>query len=88
MKVYVEDTDVLEKKGTTKEGKKYHIRDQVAYAQFPNERYPRKIKVPLPDEVDFYEVGVYQVADESFMVGSFDSLKLGRLTLEPYTDID
>jgi len=82
MEIVIEETQVQEKTGTGANGRPYHIRDQQGYAILPGKAYPIAVRIPLEREQPPYPLGRYHLADESFMVGQFDTLKLGRLVLE------
>lgn len=89
--IRIEDLVVNTKSGIAKESKNpYTIHEQRGYAcligsdGFP-EKYPAKMSVNVEsDEHGMpkpYPVGEYTLAAESFMVGDFGQLRLGRMKL-------
>lgn len=83
MKIEIKTSEVITKSGTSKNGRQYSIREQVGYALIPGEAYPVRVSLPLRDEQPAYQPGMYQVLDESYMVGDFGRLTIGRLQLAP-----
>lgn len=87
MLIEITSRSVDERSGT-KNGKDWKIRTQIGYARIPdrdgNEQpYPESIKIDLAKDQPPYEPGLYVVADNSYYVGDFQKLTLGRLVLAP-----
>lgn len=83
MKIFIQSAEVIEKTGVSqKTGKPYSIREQLGYAHIPGKHFPVAIRIPLEDGSAPYPEGNYLLSDRSFQVGSFDTLKLGRVYLE------
>lgn len=98
LQITIEDEKFTEKKGVSKEGgKPYCIREQVAYVQLVHDdgqpkKFPTEMKVNVPDGVDSqgnpapgqpYKPGAYLLAPQSFYVGQYGQLLLGRAQLIP-----
>lgn len=84
--VEVKSSEVASKSGTSaRSGKPYQIREQSAYAVFPGKAYPVEIKFSLGDDQAPYEPGLYEIGPDSFFVGNFGQLMIGKLQLEPTT---
>lgn len=91
LKIEVKDTTVKTRTGN-KNGRDWKIRTQDAYVYTYLEtgvlsHYPDKITIDLasgnantPDQPPF-AVGVYAVHPQSFYVGDYGSLRVGRLVL-------
>lgn len=86
IKIEIKSLKVDEVSGTSKAGKPYHIRKQTGWAQtYDNSGsqnpYPEKIEFNLAENQLPYAIGVYTIAPESFYVGDFNGLSIGRLIL-------
>ncbi len=80
--MHVEVTGTVQKREgiSKKTNKPWSMREQEGYLHTTTEKYPRKIKFAVPDEVaDGYAIGKYEVDwDKTATVGDFDSLAVGR----------
>lgn len=74
IKIEITSREVNERKGTSKDGNPFRIRAMTGYMHKSNEKYPQKIEINLRDEEAPYEVGMYELSDDSFFVGRFSSL--------------
>lgn len=75
--IEIDSSEVKTRSGVSaKTGKDYSIREQVAYAHIPGNRYPQQIKLTLEDGQHPYPVGKYALDPSSFYVGRFDDLQL------------
>lgn len=79
-KIEVKSTAVTEKNGTSAKGKAYSIKEQEAWATINGEY--RRLRVALADGAAPYAVGVYDLAESSFMVNQYGGLEFGRVVLE------
>lgn len=75
-------TAVMEKAGTTREGKSYLIRYQEADVHLPGKRHPQTIEIRVPDNSGGYAKGEYTLSAHSFYVGRYNKLECNP-TLEP-----
>jgi hypothetical protein len=80
--IEVKSTNVQEKRGTSREGKQFHIREQSAYLD-AGKAYPVEIKVPLDESAPPYPPGNYLVDPQCLYVDRYGQLALGRLKLMP-----
>jgi len=86
IRIEVKSLVVSEVSGIAKSGKPYHIRKQTGWAHTydasgtPNP-YPEKIEFNLQENQPPFALGVYTIAPESFYVGDFNALAIGRLIL-------
>jgi len=79
---------ITEVNGTSKAGKPYHMRKQSAWAYTYDQHgkphpYPERIEFNLMDDQQAFPAGRYSIAPQSFFVGDFNALSIGRLLLEP-----
>ena len=86
--IEIKSPAITEVSGTSKAGKPYHMRKQSAWAytydqQGKPQPYPERIEFNLSDEQLAFAAGRYTIAPQSFFVGDFNSLAIGRLILEP-----
>jgi len=81
MKIEVRSTVVNVKKGTSKAGKPFEIPEQEVRAEFNDE--VRKVRIALQDGQAAYPVGLYALADSSFVVNQYGGFEIGRVTLVP-----
>lgn len=63
------------KEGTGQNGKPYRIREQEAWLHIDQMKYPQRVKIPLNNGIAPYAVGMYVVADESYIVGKYLDLR-------------
>ena len=84
IKIEVKSLEVHARSGiSSKSGKPYNIRTQPGYALLPGKAYPVEISLTLEEGQSPWAVGAYKLASESFFVGQYNNLQLGRLVLEP-----
>jgi|SRR5665647_1466032 len=88
LRIEVKSPLVQEISGTSKAGKPYHIRKQAAWAYTYDPMgalnpFPERIEFTLADGQDPHPVGNYTLSPQSFFVGDFHSLSIGRPILEP-----
>jgi len=76
--------DIEEKRGTSKQGTPYVIREQLGYVDL-GQTYPVGIRVPLDKTAPPYTPGRYMVDNDSLYVDRYGKLSLGRLRLKPAT---
>lgn len=69
------------KSGTRRDGRAYSIREQECWLHSNGEI--RKVTVPLSREQEAYKPGIYELDDQSFEVGRFGQLEIGRAVLRP-----
>jgi hypothetical protein len=86
IRIEVKSLKVDEVSGTSKAGKPYHIRKQTGWAHTydasgTQNPYPEKIEFNLAENQAPFALGVYTIAPESFYVGDFNALSIGRLIL-------
>jgi Helix-destabilising protein len=82
IQIEIKSTDVDDKRGTSRAGKPYHIREQFGYADL-GKAYPVEIRVPLDANAPPYAPGTYAIHPDSLYVDRFGRLTLGRLKLVP-----
>jgi helix-destabilizing protein len=82
IQIEIKSTDIEDKRGISRAGKPYHIREQFGYADLGKE-YPVEIRVPLDPTAPPYAVGNYSIHPDSLYVDRFGRLTLGRLKLIP-----
>jgi hypothetical protein len=80
LKFVIKSTDVETRKVVSK-GREFHFRGQTAFMHHDEE--VRKVRVPLGDDQTAYAPGTYTVSDDSFTVGNYGDLEIGRLVLTP-----
>lgn len=78
--IEISSPDVTEKRGTSKTGSPYLIREQRGYVDF-GRQYPTEIKVPLEASAEPYPTGHYMVDPDCLYVDRYGALTLGRLKL-------
>jgi len=78
--VEIKSEEVLQKSGTSKQGKPYRIREQHAYIDL-GKAYPVEIRVPLDETSPPYTIGHYHVCPTCLYVDRYGQLALGRLKL-------
>lgn len=77
MQIEFQSNEVNVKSGTSsRTGKPYSIREQQGWLH-DGGRYPKEIKVNVPDDVAAYAVGFYEVTTP-FAVGSYGRLMVNR----------
>lgn len=86
IKIEIKSLKVEEVSGTSKAGKPYRIRKQTGWAHTydasgSQNPYPEKIEFNLQETQPPFALGVYTIAPESFYVGDFNGLSIGRLIL-------
>ena len=89
IKIEVKTSPVQERSGE-KNGKAWSIRTQTGWAYMFDQEgkpldYPIKIQMQLEKNQQPYAAGNYTISPLSFLVGDFDKLSIGRLTLIPAT---
>lgn len=80
--IEIKTTDVHEKRGTSKVGKPYHIREQCGYIDL-GKPYPSEIRISLDQVSAPYPPGTYMLDPECLYVDHFGRLTIGRLKLLP-----
>ena len=80
--VEISSKEVVEKRGTSKTGVPYSIREQRAYLDF-GRQYPTEFKIPLDSGALPYEPGKYIVDPDCLYVDRYGGLSLGRVKLRP-----
>lgn len=86
--IEVKSPVVTEINGTSKAGKPYHMRKQTAWAYTFDQHgkpqpFPERIEFNLNDQQEPFGAGRYTISPQSFFVGDFNSLSIGRLLLDP-----
>lgn len=69
----IHDTNVHERKGVSANGKPWHIREQDAWVTMGDAPYPQRTRVRLEDGQGAYQKGQYQLREDSFFIGKFES---------------
>lgn len=87
--IEIKSPTIQEITGTAKSGKPYHIRKQVGWAYTYDQAgqmnpYPERIEMQVGEGQEAFPVGRYTLAPQSFYVGDFNSLAIGRPVLLPY----
>lgn len=82
LKVEVKSEDINVKTGNSN-GRPWEIREQAAYWHQDGEPVPVKIHINLDRNDSPYKVGFYQILPQSFYVGKYGQLMVGRLQLGP-----
>ena len=88
IRIEIKSLVIAERSGiSNNNGKPYTMREQFGWAQLFSddgtpEPYPTKIKIGLEANQQPYPIGVYSVALNTFYVGKYDDLQLGRLKLQ------
>jgi hypothetical protein len=82
IQIEIKSTDVDDKRGTSRAGKAFHIREQFGYADL-GKAYPVEVRVPLDPTAPPYPPGSYSIHQDSLYVDRFGRLTLGRLKLVP-----
>lgn len=67
---------------SSKTGNAYELFEQKGYAWLGGD-YPQLIKIALEKGQPPYAAGLYDLSLESFMVGAYDRLQVGRIKLVP-----
>lgn len=82
IRIEIESTQILSRSGTSsRTGKPYEIREQNALLFREGERYPDKIRIPVPEGRSAYQPGAYMLHDSSFSVSRFGALEVSRPVL-------
>ena len=68
----IHDTHVHERKGDSN-GKSWHIREQDAWVTIGDAPYPQRTRVRLEIGQPGYQKGQYQLREDSFFIGKFES---------------
>lgn len=77
MKIEVTSNEVDEFSGVSRNtGKPFQIRKQQAWGHLPGQPYPQLISIPLGRDQAPYQPGVYELAQESFVVNKYQELGL------------
>lgn len=71
---------VIQKKTITGKNGNFDLYQIEAWATLSNDGYPEKVVLSV-ESTDTFEVGMYDLKPESFYVGSFNSLALGKAKL-------
>jgi len=89
LSVNIESTKVAVKAGKNERGE-WKIGEQLGYCQFVDtdgqpKKYPQEVKVPVDFDPSgnpvFYPVGQYVIDPQSFYVGQYGTVLLGRVKL-------
>ena len=80
--IEIRSTDLQEKRGTSRVGKPYHIREQSGYIDL-GKPYPTEIKISLDQVSAAYPLGTYMLDPGCLYVDHFGRLTMGRLKLLP-----
>ena len=80
--IEIKSTDIRDKRGTSKAGKLFHIREQTAYIDL-GKPYPIEIRVALDPISAPYPAGTYWLHPDTLYVDRFGQLTMGRLRLIP-----
>jgi hypothetical protein len=83
LKIEIASEELDVQSGTAKSGRLYSIRKQQGYAHLPSARYPSPFTLVLEKNQPPFAPGHYMLCDESFYVGEFGRLMVGKLTLKP-----
>jgi hypothetical protein len=78
--IEIKSASIDERTITTKEGKKFEIREQSAWVDL-GKAYPQEIDVALEPGAPAYSVGQYELDPACLYVDRFGKLKLGRIRL-------
>ena len=87
LRVIVESSEVFEKSGiAARSSKPYRIREQEAYVYLVDghgveKKFPAAFRLSL-DQAPPYAPGEYLLSPESFLVGDYGRLMVGRVTLK------
>lgn len=81
LKIEIRDGTAREETGRTKAGTTFTQRLQEGWVQLNGET--RRVRIRLSREQNPYAPGAYVVSDDSFMVGQYNDLTIGRLVLRP-----
>lgn len=79
--VEVTKVEVNEKRGTSRQGKPYVIREQNVWAQTGKE-YPESMTVRLEDNDGPYQPGKYMVTEDCLYINQYGQLSVGRVKLQ------
>ena len=79
--VEITKVDVREKKGTSRKGQPFTIREQSAWADTGKE-YPESFTVRLDDGDPPYQPGKYEVTEDCLYINQYGQLAVGRVKLE------
>jgi hypothetical protein len=80
--IAVKSTQTTNKSGTSGKGKPYSITEQEGWIDLANgER--RKVRLTLQDGKPPFAIGEYTLGADSYFVGDYGALQLGRLDLVP-----
>ena len=83
--VEIKSTEIREKSGTSRLGKRFHIREQFGYIDL-GKAYPTEICVSLAENAMPYAAGHYVIDPACLYVDHYGQLHLGRLKLVPLPD--
>lgn len=79
--VDVTKVEVREKRGTSRQGKPYTIREQAVWAQTGKE-YPESMTVRIEDGEPPYQPGRYVVSEDCLYINQYGQLAIGRVRLQ------
>jgi len=87
MKIEICSAEVTTQQGTVKNGaragQQYSLRKQQAFCHIEGQKYPSPFTLVLPDDVQVYQPGLYNLQESSFYVDKYGQLALGsRLVLQ------
>ena len=80
MKLIIEvpESHVAERKGTTKDGRDWQIREQEGYLHVEGKPFPVEMKLQLDTDQTAYDPGKYEVLASSVRVSRFGQLEFQR----------
>ncbi len=81
LKIEIKSEELNIKSGTSN-GRPYEIREQEGYWHQDGKPYPVGIKINLGQNDAPYKAGFYKVLPDSFYVGKYGELRVGKLQLE------
>jgi Helix-destabilising protein len=86
IQIEIKSTEVHDKRGTSRQGKPFHIREQFGYLEL-GKPYPVEIRISLEEAAPPYPPGRYVIDPSCLYVDRYGQLALGRLRLVPVQEL-
>lgn len=78
----IHETKIHERSGMSAQNKPWKIREQDAWVTIGDAPYPQRTRVHLQEGQPAYAIGKYQLVEDSFFIGKFESFMVSP-RLEP-----
>lgn len=86
IKIVIKDAAVTERSGT-KNGRQWHMRTQVAWAQLQSKPYPVEIQITLSDQQPAFAVGEYSLGADTAWVTKYGEIRLDLAKMKPMAGV-